>query len=94
MWNVDVKEARAYDATMEWSVDDKEAGKEFVLSSGSEQLVGTVGKSGSWETFKTENIGTLNLKIGRQTVVFKSKKEFKKDGALLDLRNLKLVKKS
>ena len=75
------------------SVDEKEAGKEFVLRSGDEQLEGTVGKSGSWETFKTEKIGTLNLKSGRQTVVFKSKKQFSKDGALLDLRNLKLTKK-
>jgi hypothetical protein len=94
MWDVEVNQAGAYDATLEWSVDDKEAGKEFVLRSGDEHLEGTVGKSGSWETFKTEKIGTLHLKSGRQTVVFKSMKEFSKDGALLDLRNLKLTKKS
>jgi peptidoglycan-N-acetylglucosamine deacetylase len=93
VWDVEVNESGAFDATLEWSVDDKEAGKEFVLRSGDEQLEGTVAKSGSWETFKTEKIGTLNLKSGRQTVVFKSKKEFSKDGALLDLRNLKLTKK-
>lgn len=92
-WNVDVKEAGSYDVFMEWSVDDKEAGKEYVLRAGNNQLEGSVGKSGSWETYKTEKIGTLRLESGPQILTFKSKREFDKDGGLLDLRMLKLVKK-
>jgi hypothetical protein len=56
-------------------------------------LEGVVGKSGSWERYKTEKIGTLSLESGPQTFTFRSKKEFHKDSALLDLRMLKLVKK-
>lgn len=93
LWDVNVSNAGNYDVIMEWSVDDAEAGKEFVLSSGADQLTGTVGKSGSWEVYKTENIGTIKLDKGRQTIIFKSAREFSKDSALLDLRNLKFVKK-
>lgn len=94
VWDVDVKDAGEYSVFLEWSVDDKEAGKEFILRSGSNRLTGKVGKSGSWETFKTENVGTLKLENGFQNIVFKSAKEFNKEGALLDLRSLKFVKKS
>ncbi|MBL7698129.1 MAG: hypothetical protein JNK79_08220 [Chitinophagaceae bacterium] len=93
LWDVNVSSAGEYDVIMEWSVDDGEAGKEFVLSSGANQLVGKVGKSGSWEVYKTENIGTIKLEHGRQTIVFKSAQPFSKDSALLDLRNLKFVKR-
>jgi Carbohydrate binding module (family 6) len=92
-WDVNVATGGDYEVFMEWSVDDKEAGKQFLLRTDSEQLTGTVGKSGSWETFKTEKIGSIKLNSGNQRVVFKSNKSFSKDGALLDLRNLKLVKK-
>jgi len=93
VWDVDVQAAGEYEVFMEWSVDDKEAGKEYVLRSTGNELSGKVGKSGSWETYKSEKLGDLKLESGHQNIVFKSKKAFSKDGALLDLRNLKLVKK-
>lgn len=92
-WDVNVKDAGEYDVIMEWSVDDKEAGKEFVFSASKSKIEGKVGKSGSWETYATKSIGTLKLDAGQQTLTFKSKKEFDKEGGLLDLRSLKLVKK-
>lgn len=93
IWDVEIENGGDYEVSMEWSVDDGEAGKEFVLKTNSDELTGTVDKSGSWETFKTKNIGTINLQTGQEKIVFKSKNEFGKDSALLDLRNLKLVKK-
>lgn len=93
VWDVEVKNAGDYDVMLEWSVDDGEAGKEFILSSGAKQLTGSVGKSGSWETYKTESIGTMKLEAGRQNIVFKSGRAFSADSALLDLRNLKFIKK-
>lgn len=90
-WEVDVEKGGEYDVFMEWSVDDKEAGKKFVLESKSGQLTGSVEKTGSWETFKTDNIGTINLEKGDQKIVFRPLTDFK-EGALLDLRQLRLVK--
>ena len=89
-WEVDVEEAGDYDVFMEWSVDDKEAGKEFILQSNNDQLIGTVGRTGSWETFKTEKVGTITLEKGDQKIIFRSRSDFN-EGALLDLRQLRLV---
>ncbi len=93
VWDVDVKDAGDFQVELEWSVDDGEAGKEFLLRAGSNQLTGKVGKSGSWETFKKENIGAIKLNSGPQQVIFKSNQSFGKDSALLDLRGLYFKKK-
>jgi len=89
-WDVDVIQAGEYEVHLEWSVSDEEAGKEFFLEAKDDQLTGVVGKSGSWETFKNENVGTIKLSGGNQRIVFRSKTKFDK-GALLDLRQIKLV---
>lgn len=88
-WEVAPRKGR-YEVFLEWSVSDKEAGKPFVISAGSQQLTGMVAPSGSWETFKTVKIGELQLKAGRQKVVFRPDSQFEK-GALLDLREVRLV---
>ena len=53
-------------------------------------MTGVVGQSGSWETFKNENVGMIKLSGDNQKLVFRSKTKFDK-GALLDLRQIKLV---
>jgi hypothetical protein len=87
-----VKKAGEYNVFMEWSVDDKEAGKQFLLETKNDQLIGKVGKTGSWETYKTENVGEVELEKGEQKIIFRSHADFK-DGGLLDLRQLRLVRK-
>ncbi len=89
-WDVDVNKAGEYQVHLEWSVSDEEAGKEFLLEAKDQQLTGVVGRSGSWETFRNENVGEIKLSNGRQDIIFKSKTKFDK-GALLDLRQIKLV---
>jgi hypothetical protein len=91
-WDVDVEKPGKYDVFMEWSVDDKEAGKQFLLETKNDQLIGTVGKTGSWETYKSDDVGEVNLEKGRQKIIFRSGADFK-EGALLDLRQLRLVRK-
>ena len=88
-WEVQVKKGR-YDVYLEWSVSDQEAGKPFVFTAGDQLLTGTVAPSGSWEDFKTVKIGQLKLRSGRQKMVFKPNSRFE-TGALLDLREIKLV---
>ena len=89
-WDVDVKTAGEYEAFLEWSVSDEEAGKEFLLEAKDQKLIGTVGKSGSWETYKIEKVGVIKLDAGLQKISFRSNQHFDK-GAILDLREIKLV---
>jgi len=88
-WHVDVEKAGNYEVILEWSVSDEEAGKEFLLKAKGQKLTGIVAPSGSWETFRTEKVGSINLKEGRQKIMFGPNKHFDK-GALLDLREIKL----
>ncbi len=90
-WDVEVSKGGEYEVYLEWSVSDKEAGKPFVLEAGKQRLNGIVGRTGSWETYKSEKVGTIKLTTGRQKMVFKPNSKFEKDGALLDLREVKLV---
>lgn len=89
-WNVIVDESGKYDVFLEWSVSDKEAGKPFVFLAGDKKLKKKVGKTGSWETFKTKKIGRIRLPAGQQKMVFKPNSKFE-EGALLDLREVRLV---
>ncbi|MFK5974540.1 MAG: neutral/alkaline non-lysosomal ceramidase N-terminal domain-containing protein [Flavobacteriaceae bacterium] len=89
-WNVLVKKSGEYDVFLEWSVSDEEAGKPFVLIAGGIELKSEVAKSGSRETFKIIKIGRIHLSEGRQSIILKPDSEFK-EGALLDLREVKLV---
>jgi len=88
-WDVAVAAAGNYAATLEWSVSDEDAGKEFLLEAKGRQLTGIVAPSGSWETYKTVAIGNIQLDAGNQKIVFKANKQFDK-GAILDLRQVTL----
>jgi peptidoglycan/xylan/chitin deacetylase (PgdA/CDA1 family) len=88
-WDIEITKAGIYQAELEWSVSNEEAGKNFVIESPVSILKGKVGKSGSWETFKTQSIGQLRLHAGKQKIRFKPAEPFEK-GALLDLRKLVL----
>ncbi len=89
-WDVEVKEKGKFDVYLDWSVSDSEAGKPFVFEAGGQKLVGKVGKTGSWFTYRNEKIGRVRLSAGSQKMVFRPGPESPK-GALLDLRSLKLV---
>lgn len=91
-WEVEVPQKGNYDILLEWSVSDEEAGKPFLMEIGSKKITGNVGKSGSWEIFREKKIGELNLMPGKHKIVFRAATPFK-NGALLDLREVKLVAK-
>jgi hypothetical protein len=91
-WEADIPAAGEYNVQMEWSVSDEDAGKEFILIADKDQLTGIVDKSGSWETYKTKDVGSINLEQGKQKFIFRSNTKFD-EGAILDLRSLKLEKK-
>lgn len=89
-WTVEIPQTTTYNVVLDWSVSDEEAGKKYILEGADKNLTGTVEKSGSWETFKEKQIGSIKLAKGRHTLTFRPAEEFTK-GALLDLRTLKLI---
>jgi len=90
-WQVQIPETGIYEASIEYSVDNLEAGKQFILFSSSANLKGIVARSGSWETYKLVKVGTIKLNKGIQKITFKSQTKFVK-GAILDLREVRLIK--
>lgn len=88
-WQVQIPETGIYEASIEYSVDNLEAGKQFILFSSSANLKGIVARSGSWETYKLVKVGTIKLNKGIQKLTFKSQTKFAK-GAILDLREVRL----
>ncbi len=88
-WDVEVELEGEYNAELVWSVSDETAGNEFLLEASKQKLTGIIDRSGSWETFKSKNIGKIKLKPGIQKIVFKSNKP-NVDAGMLDLREIKL----
>jgi peptidoglycan/xylan/chitin deacetylase (PgdA/CDA1 family) len=88
-WDVEVSKAGKYNIQLEWSVDDKEAGKPFILEAVGAKFRGKVEKTGSWETFRTKLVGQIQLAQGKQKITFRPDQPFK-EGALMDLRAVKL----
>jgi len=88
-WQVQIPETGIYEANIEYSVDNLEAGKQFILFSSTTNLKGIVARSGSWETYKLVKVGKIKLNKGVQKIIFKSQTKFTK-GAILDLREIRL----
>lgn len=91
-WDLELKEKGTFNVYLEWSVSDEEAGKSFVLASGKQRVNGTIGKTSSWFTYRKEKIGEIRLPAGKHKLVFKPASGSAK-GALLDLREVTLVRK-
>ena len=88
-WQVQIPETGIYEASIEYSVDNLEAGKQFILFSSTTNLKGIVARSGSWETYKLVKVGRIKLSKGIQKITFKSQTKFVK-GAILDLKEIRL----
>lgn len=90
-WDAEVAKSGDYDVIMEWSVSDGSAGNPYVLeANGKDLLKGNVGKSGGWEDFKQEKIGTVTLEAGKQVIAFKPDPSLE-DAGMMDLRKLEFI---
>jgi putative heme-binding domain-containing protein len=89
-WTLVLDRPGKYRVEWEYSVSPEAAGNAWMIEiGGKEVLSGTVASTGSWETFKTETLGTIDLPAADNQVVVRSKGPVK--GALLDLRMVRFV---
>ena len=88
-WDVEVAKAGTYDLTMEWSVNDENAGNPFVVEAGKQRLEGKVPSTGRWDVYRRQRIGEIRLDAGARRIAFKPNGKFQT--ALMDLRELRLT---
>jgi putative membrane-bound dehydrogenase-like protein len=89
-WTLVLDRPGTYQVEWDYSVSPDVAGNRWQLEiGGKEVLSGTVTSTGSWETFKTEALGTVELPAADNHVVLRSKGSVR--DALLDLRALRFV---
>jgi putative heme-binding domain-containing protein len=88
-WTVAVPKAGRYEVWLDFACDNGAAGNPFVIESGRARLTGKVAGTGSWDKYKQAQVGTLALEAGEHSVTMRS--EGKVNGALIDLRGIRLV---
>jgi putative membrane-bound dehydrogenase-like protein len=89
-WTVDVAAAGKYSVTLDYACENSNAGNTFALESDMGQLLGKVAGTGTWDNYKTTNIGEITLATGQQRLTFRPTAPVK--GAMIDLRMIRLVK--
>lgn len=90
VWTIDVPKAGRYAMLLEWACPNGMAGNMYQVLVGGERLTGKVASTGSWNIYKEEKIGELNLAAGRWRLTVRSDGMIRA-GAMLDLRSVKLV---
>jgi len=90
-WEVDVPKAGKYTVWLDWACDNGSAGNRYQLQTALGKLTGAVAGTGNWDTYKQAKVGELELKAGRQRLVFRSEGRIAAGAAMIDLRGIKLV---
>jgi putative heme-binding domain-containing protein len=89
VWGVETANPGKYAVWLEFACEDASAGNTIVVSSGQSRATAKVPGTGSWDTYRRQQIGVIELRLGRQRVTVKP--EGKLAGALLDLKAIELV---
>jgi alpha-L-fucosidase len=87
-WNIDVP-AGEYSVALEYAAEPSSDGNELQLVAGGEALSATIHATGSWETYKTVQLGKLKVPEGVKRITVKPTKL---NGPVMNLRWIKLSK--
>jgi putative membrane-bound dehydrogenase-like protein len=90
-WEVDVPKAGKYAVWLDWACDNGSAGNRFQLQTALGKVTGVVAGTGNWDTYKQAKVGEVELKAGRQRLVFRSEGRIAAGAAMIDLRGIKLA---
>jgi hypothetical protein len=92
VWTLDIPKAEKYDIWLDWSCDNATAGNSFRLQIEDLKVIGKVPGTGTWDSYKHDKFGQLELPAGRHKLSFSSEGDIK--NYLLDLREVRLVPSS
>ena len=88
-WTLVIATPGKYAVALDYACDRTSAGNELTVSAAGKSLRGKVAASGTWDDYRTWELGTLELPAGEVTLVIRSAGPIQ--GALIDLRGLKLT---
>jgi putative membrane-bound dehydrogenase-like protein len=89
VWSLETAKAGKYAVEIDYACENGVAGNAYLLEAGASRLAGKIEGTGNWDNYKQVKLGTVDLKAGPQKLSFHS--EGKIQGALLDLRSVRLV---
>jgi putative heme-binding domain-containing protein len=79
----------SYRLTLVYSCADKSAGNTAIIEVAGQRLSGKVEGSGTWDAYRSWNLGTVKLPPGQSELLIRSDGPIK--GALFDLKSVRLV---
>jgi putative heme-binding domain-containing protein len=89
-WTVETPAPGAYDVTFEFACAPESAGNAYLLSAGKGKLAGKVPSTGSWDTYRKEKVGRIDLAGGGpERITLRSDGNI--NGALIDLKSIELT---
>jgi putative membrane-bound dehydrogenase-like protein len=89
VWSLEVSRPGRYAVWLDWACADRTAGNNYLLRVGLNELTGKVKGTGTWDDYRQEKIGEVNLAAGRLQLVFRSAGRIRT--FLIDLKSIKLV---
>jgi len=89
VWQLQPQRAGKYRVAIDYACDNSTAGNSFLISVGEETLSGQVEATGSWDNYRRQTVGVVNLSTGESQLVFRSAGPIQ--GFLLDLRTIYLT---
>jgi putative membrane-bound dehydrogenase-like protein len=87
-WTLNVPRAARFRVRIEYACDNASAGNELALESGAARLTMRVEGTTDWDSYRTIDLGTLDLAAGEQTLLARPAKE--PQSAILDLKRIVL----
>ena len=91
-WTIETKRAGKFDIHLDWALNGSGNNNQMQLGLGQNKIIKKVSGTGSWDHYKSEHIGTIQLEEGKQRVTIQALEPFKE--FLMDLRSLELIRSS
>ena len=88
-WSVAIEREGEFTVRLNYACADESSGNRYALEAGSKQLAGKVAGTGSWDNYRTIDVGRVSLAAGKQQIVVRPSDPVR--GALLDLKSIELT---
>ncbi|MFO0903431.1 MAG: neutral/alkaline non-lysosomal ceramidase N-terminal domain-containing protein [Pirellulales bacterium] len=88
-WSIDSPKAGRYTVSLDYASADGAAGDRFVIEAAGRTLGGQVAGTGTWDQYRSQTVGVLELPAGPVELVMRADGPIK--SALIDLRGIRLI---
>jgi hypothetical protein len=88
VWSLDVPKAGRYRVTLEYACANETQGNAFLLAAAGQMLRGVASGTGTWDDYRSMNLGAIELPAGSTELTFRSDGQPK--SFLMDLRMIRL----